>query len=273
MRSARVYCWEAFDGSDPLVRAAERLYDRTQHPDERIPWGWIARSIKGRTQWRPGSPGRHLLLATSELRVESSELKVEDREPIRSELSTLNSQLSTLVGFAYSSHLPGYGGYVSYLGVDEAHRGRGVGTRLFDQTYKVLAADAGAGDEPLPFVVWESHKPTEDAPDADWKLWEARVKLFDKAGGLWVDGVELQTPNYAGEEGPPVPLQLFVRPIDKPAGSFTPADVTAVAAGLLERIYRTKPGDRLYDATLSGARRPRLRPAREAGRRRALAGV
>jgi GNAT superfamily N-acetyltransferase len=253
-RSDRIFCFEALSVRDPLVRAAERLYEQTQHPDERIPWGWIARSVKGRSCWRPGSWGKHLLVATPA-----------DRP----------TDPGALAGFAYGAHLPGYGGYLCYVGVDEKFRKRGVGTRLYHQMFRVLAADACAVDEPLPFVVWESHKPGPDAPEADWKLWEARVRLFDKVGGLWIDGLELMTPNCAVEDGPPVPLQLFVKPVDTPAAAFDAARLKQVAAGLLERVYKARPGDPLYDATLPPGCEPRLRPAAEAGRRKekALAAV
>ena len=257
-RKDRIFCFEAFDANDPLVRAAERLYDQTQHPDERIPWGWIARSIRGRSNWRPGSWGKHLLVATPE------------EHP---------GDPSRLAGFAYGVHLPGYGGYVCYLGVDEAYRRRGVGTRLFEQMFKVLAADAGAVDEQLPFVVWESHRPGLDGTDADWKLWEARTRLFDRAGGQWIDGLDLLTPNFTTDGSPPVPLQLFVKPVDLPASAFGPEKLRDVAAGLLTRVYKEQPGDLLYDGTLRPAVSPRLRPARDAGRpapkapERALAAV
>ncbi len=251
-RNDRIFCFETLDVTDPLVRAAAQLYDATQHPDERIPWGWIARSIKGRVGWRPGSWGKHLLVAMPEDKATDPD---------------------SLAGFAYGTHLPGYGGYVCYVGVDERFRKRGVGTRLFDQMFKVLAADAGAADEPLQFAIWESHKPSLDAPEADWKLWEARIKLFDRVGGLWIDGLELQTPNYGDEDAPPVTLQLFVKPIDSPASSFDGEKLKALAAGLLEQVYRLQPDDPRYDATLPAGCSPRLRPAREAGRRRALLAV
>src|SRR6187455_736616 len=112
VRNDRIFCFEPNDVIDPLVRAAEQLYVETQHPDERIPWGWIARSLKGRVGWRPGSPGKHLLVATP------------------------GENAAALAGFAYGTHLPGYGGYLSYLGVSERYRKRGVGTRLMSQTFK-----------------------------------------------------------------------------------------------------------------------------------------
>lgn len=254
VRSDRIFCFEAFDVCDPLVRAAERLYEQTQHPEERIPWGWIARSVKGRVGWRPGAWGKHLLVAMPEERA---------------------ADPKALAGFLYGAHLPGFGGYVCYVGVAETVRRRGVGTRLYDQAFRVLAADACAVDEQLPFVVWESHKPGPTAPDADWKLWEARVRLFDRVGGLWIDGLELLTPNCSEDSDDPVALQLFVKPIDKTA--FSADELRGIAAGLLERVYRSGPGEPLYDATMRSAREPRLRPAKEAGRRkeaeRVLVGV
>ena len=57
----------------------------------------------------------------------------------------------------------------------------------------------------LPFIIWESHRPTDAA------LWEARVRLFGKVGGSG-EGIELNTPNYMRPEPSPVRLQLFLRP-------------------------------------------------------------
>ncbi len=245
-RSDRIFCLEAIDLDGPLVRAAEGLYLSTQHPAERIPWGWIARSLKGRAARRPGAAGSHLLIATPEGHAEDP---------------------AHLAGFCYGSHLPGFGGYVSYLGVHEAFRKRGVGARLMTQMAKVLDADAGALDEPLPFVVWESRRPTADAPAADWDLWRARVRLFGKVGGLWLDGLELHTPNYGdGEQadGDPVVLQVFVKPVDRALPGFPPEYLREIAAGLLTRIYRLQPGDPLFTRTMA-ATRPRLRPATDAG--------
>lgn len=252
LRNDRIFCFEPFEVTDPLVQAAERLYVVTQHPDERIPWGWIARSLKGRVGWRPGKSGNHLLVAMPEEHAANPD---------------------QLAGFAYGTHLPGYGGYVNYLGVAEAYRRRGVGTRLFDQMLKLLAADAGAIDEPLPFAMWESKKPTAHAPDTDWKLWDARLKLFDRAGALWVDGLELLTPNYSESGDQPVPLQLFVKPIDTHMNSFTAEKLIAIATGLLERVYRMQPSE--VTASINMRTEPRLRPCKDAARKaeRKLAGV
>ena len=174
----------------------------------------------------------------------------------------------SLAGFAYGAHLPGYGGYLCYIGVAEPFRKRGVGTRLYNQMFRVLAADAGAIDESLPFVAWESHMPGPGAPEADWKLWDARVRLFDRVGGMWIDGLELMTPNCSIDDGPPVPLQLFIKPMDVPATGFDATRLRRVAAGLLERVYKIRSDDPLYGATLPPGCEPRLRPATDAARRK-----
>lgn len=237
----KILCWEAFDATSELTRAAGRLYERTLSADERIPWAWIERSLAQRGETKPGGWSKHLLLAAPEDRADDPD---------------------ALAGFAYGALIPGYGGYLCYVGVDERYRGQGVGTRLFDQFDKVLAVDAGAADEPLPFVVWESHRPGPDAPAGEQAMWQARVRLFDKVGGLWVKGVEFLSPNYADEDGPPVRLELFVKPVAVPAKAFDRDRVRELVAGLHQRVYRTQPGDPLFDATLKSRFRPELVPAR-----------
>ena len=267
MPSERIYCWEALDVSHPLFHAAERLYENTQHPDERIPWGWIARSVKGRTQWRPGTWGKHLVLAADGLAPDVEGITGADWKPEPDE----HAVSDRLAGFAYGVHLPDFGGYVCYVGVDDRFRRRGVGTRLFEQCFKLFAADAHSADEPLPCVVWESRKPAAGDGDAAWKLWDARVNLFERVGGLWLDGIELQTPNYAESDGPPVPLQLFVKPVEQ--REYDTPSLIGLAAGLLERVYKTAPGDPLYDRTVTPHGPPRLRPATDAARRKKRAAV
>src|SRR5262249_21189770 len=155
-----------------------------------------------------------------------------------------------------------------YIGVADPYRKRGVGTRLYNQMFRVLAADAGAIDEFLPFVAWESHRPDPGAPETDWKLWDARVRLFDRVGGMWIYGLELMTPNCSTEDGPDVPLQLFIKPMDVSASAFDSDRLRGVAAGLLERVYKIRSDDPLYAATLQTGLEPRLRPAKDAGRRK-----
>lgn len=242
MISDRMECREVWDVRDPLLLDAEQLYRATQHPDEAIPWEWIVRSLRQRENWRPGTRNRHLVLAT------------EPGEPGE-------SGNPTVAGFAYGVHIPGYGGYVCYLGVDNRFRKRGVGTSLFEYLFLLLSDDARQAGESLPFVIWESHQPDPDSPEVDRKLWEARTRLFDRVGGLWLEGITLLTPNFGQPEAPPIPLQLFLRPMAAPAATWNAERLRGIAAGLLTGIYQARPGDAAYDQTLTPSCRPRLRPA------------
>ena len=76
----------------------------------------------------------------------------------------------------------------------------GVGTRLFDQFFRQMAVDAGELGASLPFVIWESHRPGPTATAADWDIWAARTKLFDRVGGQWVEGVNFYAPNFAADD-------------------------------------------------------------------------
>ena len=243
---SKVVVWEALDATDPMTRAASKLYEETLAADERIPWVWIERSVQDRrtSKPRPGGWSRHLLLAAPEGREDDPD---------------------ALAGYVYGALLPGYGGYLCYVGVADWARRMGVGARLFDQFFKVLRVDVGELGEALPFVIWESHRPDPLAPPEDWENWTARTRLFDRAGGLWIDGVDFLSPNYEDDDAPPVPLQLFVKPLDTPAAAFTPAALRAVVGGLHERVYRNAPGSPAYDLTLPPSCAPRLRPARAAG--------
>ena len=251
-RNDKVFCFEPPDVNSPLVTAAERLYLATQHPDERIPWGWIARSIKGRATWRPGCRGSHLLVATA------------SEDPDAAELA----------GFSYGLHMPGFGGYLCYVGVAEGFRRRGVGTRLFDQTFKVLAADAGAADESFPFLIWESHKPAADAPEADWKLWDARVRLFDRAGGLWAGRGRVAQPDYGTASASPVPLCLFLRPADHLARNFDADRLRGVVASCSPGCTSSHPATRCTTGRCRrGAGRGCGRPATPGRKKARLAAV
>ena len=242
MRRDKIVCREATGVDDPMVRAAGRLYEQTLAPDERIPWIWIERAVEGRM--RPGGWRKHLLVAAPEGRMEDPE---------------------SLAGYAYGAYIPGYGGYLCYIGVAEWARRMGVGSSLFECFFQAMAADSREAGEPLPFVIWESHRPEPDASKADHDLWNARVRLFDRVGGLWVEGVNFLAPNYAEDDGEPVELQLFAKPVDRPASAFTEQRLLTLVDGLYERVYRQEPGDELYDATLTPGCHPRLTPAREAG--------
>jgi len=242
VRFNAIRCWEATDVNDPMIPAARRVYEETLAPDERIPWKWIEKSIGGAGQ--ANSRRRHLLLAAPE---------GSDDDP------------NALAGYAYGSFISGYGGYLCYVGVADRARRMGVGTHLFDAFFRQMAADAKTAGESLPFVVWESHRPGPDAPPADQEVWKARVRLFDRVGGMWVEGVDFLSPNFAAEEGEPVALQVFIKPIDIPAVSFDEARVRTVVEQLHQRIYRNGPGEDLFDGTFPPGCRPRLVHARLAG--------
>jgi hypothetical protein len=251
--ASKVVVWEAFDVTDPMTLAASKLYEKTLAADERIPWMWIEQSVQDRTKSkpRPGGWSRHLLLAAPEGRQDDPE---------------------ALAGYVYGALLPGYGGYLCYVGVADWARRMGVGGRLYDQFFKVLRVDAGELGESLPFVIWESHRPDPTAPASDWDNWTARTRLFDRVGGLWIDGVDFLSPNFAADEeddeAPSVPLQLFIKPLDTPESAFTPERLREVVGGLHREVYRNEPGSRMYDKTLPPVCEPRLRPARAAGVRK-----
>jgi GNAT superfamily N-acetyltransferase len=242
VRRREIVCWELLDSKDAALADARRLYETTLEPAERIPWAWIAQAVAARRQWRPGEWSPHLLVAA--------------RRASRS------SALDPL-GFAYGAHVPGYGGYACYLGVDPEQRGHGAGTQLLQLLIKVFRVDAVCEGSPLPFVVWESHRPAPDASAAEWDLWRARLRLFERVGACWVAGLTFLAPDFQQRSGPPVPLQLFLIPADTPREAFDPPALRKVAAGLYRRVYGRHPGDPLFDAALAGAN-PELRPIADA---------
>lgn len=240
MSLEKVYCWEPTEPGTPVLEAARSLYERTIDEDERIPWMWIERAVAERPLRRPTGWIKHLILAS-------------DRPDF--------DDPKAVVGYAYGAFIPGFGGYLCYVGVDDSARRKGVGSRLFESLERAFQADAADAGESLPFVVWESYRPTDDEPDR-FELWAARARTFGRAGGLWADGVELVTPNY-GDEDPisSVPLQLFVKPMDEPAASYSAERLTEIVKQLMEKVYHEKPGDWFHDRTMAAIDRPRLLPA------------
>jgi hypothetical protein len=225
----RIVVWEAFDVSDPMVKAAAKLYESTLAEDERIPWVWIEKSVENRTRTKPGGWTKHLLLAAPEGRTDDP---------------------SSLAGYVYGALIPGYGGYLCYIGVANWARRMGIGTRLYDQFFRQMSVDAGETGEPLPFV-----------------MWTARTKLFERVGGLWVEGVDFYAPNMAQDDDAstqPVPMQLFLKPMTEASTSFNTNRLKEVIGGLHLEVYRNEPGDTLYDLTLPASCHPRLRPAKMA---------
>lgn len=220
--------------SDAAIEPARELYESVLDEAERIPWEWLARTAERRRDWHPGERRSHLVVATPKDRPLSPN------------------------GFGYGAFLPAYGGYVCYLGVDPASRGQGIGALLFRFIFGLIEDAARQSGMPLPYIIWESHRP------ADVALWQARVKLFDRVGGMWVRGIEMLTPNYMHANAPPVRLNLFIRPWDEPATAFDADHLRAAVAGLYQQIYRIPLDDSLHRETMAAAVNPRLAPAVEA---------
>ncbi len=249
MQPKRIVVWEAFDAADPMTRAAGKLYEQTLSADERIPWYWIEKSVESRTKTKLAKGDgwtKHLLLAAPDGR---------EDDP------------TGLAGYVYGALIPNYGGYLCYIGVADWARRMGVGTRLFEQFFRQLNVDAGELGMSLPFVIWESHRPGPNAPASEWDIWAARTKLFDRAGGHWVEGVDFLSPNFASdsEEVEPVSLQLFVKPMAEPAAAMDADRLREVAGGLHREVYRNSPDSELFQRTLPPECRPTLKPAKLAG--------
>lgn len=242
MTLSSFHCREALDPEDPAVERARELYDATQADDEKIPWEWISGAVADRPRWRPGRWSPHLLLAARSVGKKAPE---------------------TVFGFCYGLHLPGYGGYLTYIGVDPAERGRGVGTRLVQLLVRLFAVDAVTTGDTLPFVVWESRPPRADQP-VERDRWRSRLRLFDRVGGLWLSGVSFHAVNYNDRKGPAIPLQLFLLPVDSPPERFDAPMLRGVVLGLAKQVYRLSPEHRFMKATLEDGWQPQTRPIAEA---------
>ena len=220
MLTDEVVCREVTRSADPILPQIQALYDSTQPADERVPWAWVSGSLNRSS--KPGGPTRHLVIAEAAGR---------------------------LAGFAMGVYLPHFGGYVSYLGVDPAERGRGVGGALFQALFARFEFDAVHAAEPLNFAVWESKPPGARAPDAELATWAARLRLFAKVGARRVAGVELHTPNYTTPSNPGPILQLFVKPLSWTVESLTPTRLKVVAEGVMSRVYKLDRADELWQRT------------------------
>ncbi|QEL15659.1 GNAT family N-acetyltransferase [Limnoglobus roseus] len=252
MAFSKVYCWEPTELGTPVLAAAERLYEGTIAAGERIPWMWIERAAGEKNVRRPTGWMKHLILATAGPNFDDPE---------------------ALLGYAYGAFIPGFGGYICYVGVSEKARKQGVGSRLFESMFTAFAADATYAGESLPFVIWESHRPTADEGEAAHRLWNARVRAFEKVGGLWVEGLELITPDYDNEDPTAsVPLQLFVKPIGDSVASFTAPRLRTIAKELMEKVYHEQPGDYFHDQTLAVMNVVGLKSAQPAALAATLAG-
>jgi hypothetical protein len=79
--------------------------------------------------------------------------------------------------------------------------------------------------------------------------------------------VDFLAPNFAADDETvdPVPLQLFIKPMNEPAAAFDADRLKQVVAGLHSQVYHGEPGEMLFDRTLPPDCQPRLRPAKLAG--------
>jgi hypothetical protein len=124
--------------------------------------------------------------------------------------------------------------------------------------------DSALEGAPLPFVVWESHRPAPDAAEQERALWHARLRLFARLGAQWIAGLTFLSPDFRQVEDSPVPLQLFLLPVEVPASAFDGAALRDVAAGLFRRVYGIAEGDPLFEESLPPGCRPTLQPAEAA---------
>ncbi len=238
MIHTNIRCWEPTSADAPILEKARKLYEETIDQDERIDWSWIARAVSERNSRRASSWAKHLILA--------SEGPVRDHP-------------STLMGLAYGAHISGFGGYLCYLSVAAAARRNGIASRLLDSIHQTFLLDAFLAGETLPFIIWESYRPTPDEPAEFHDLWTARVKTFDRAGAYWIDGVELITPNYSSPDpGAKVPLQLFLQPVHESIDHLNSRRLSEIVTTLLDQVYHERPGDHYYEQTCSQMK-PQLR--------------
>jgi hypothetical protein len=236
-RASDVLYWEALAPRGKALRQARRLYKRLLMPEERIPWRWIRKGLGCEPTQQPDGRNCHLLLAG------------------RGAPDTRR-----VVGMAYGAYLPSYGGYGAYLAVDERQRGRGIGTRLWQLLVKRFQLDAACAGLPLPFVVWESRPPAQNAVAAERSMWRSRLRIWARLGAWRIAGVKVLTPNFGDPAGPPVVEQLFLLPVDTPAVAFDSNALRRVVSGLLRCVYHQAPGTSLYDSTLRLGSRPVLEP-------------
>lgn len=237
-----VLTWEALDPESPDVDRARELFEATQPLDERIPWEWIVRSVKRRPEWRPGRWSPHLLVAAL-------------RE---------GKKIGTVTGFATGMYFPGFGGYMSYIGVDRIRRGQGVGTRLIQLLGHVLAADASGTGEELPFIVWESRPPVANDENGG-AAWRSRLRLFERVGAKWIGGVSFHAVSYTSDNDTPIPLQLFVLPGPGKSDELASQEaLIQIITGLGQEVYQLKRTHPFMLQTLPTGVKLELRPVGEA---------
>jgi GNAT superfamily N-acetyltransferase len=236
MQTINQVCWEILSPTDPLIEQVRNLYQSTQKVEEQIPWEWIEGSLSQKAYWKPGRWLPHLLVTAD----------------------VTENFVGPVHGFIAGGHVPDYGGYVSYVGVDPSARKRGLGTLLYESMFAAFREDARNSKAPLPFVVWESCQPALDDPISEWNLWSARMKLFERVGAYWVGGLDFLSPNFMEEEEDPITLQLFVKPVESAPSEFDSARLRRIALELQQKVYRLSEDDPLVTGSLPPGCSPRL---------------
>ena len=235
MSAAATICREVLDAHDARLTATRGIYETTLSDEERIPWEWIERSLSaprgeisaGAPRWRP-----HLVIGGN----------ADD-----------GVEIDTPLGFVYGSYYPGWAGYVCYLCVDPLGRGRGLATKLFEGICGILEDDARRGGSELPFLIWESHPPAENATLGERATWNQRLKLFNRVGGHWLRNVRVHTPNYLQRDAADVGLELFIRPLAKKIADFDEPALRQTVLELYSNVYKMQPTDVQVVTTLTSA--------------------
>jgi len=213
MRTATIGLRGVMRTGDPVLGQVRALYERTISPSERIPWEWLASSVRDRGTLPRKS---HLVVARK--------LSAGSHGPV--------------LGFITGMYLPRFGGYQSYVAVDPWARGRGIGGSLYHALIRRLRRSAHAHGMRLPFLLWDSRPPSpSEGPDAR-SNWESRLALFKKIGGHWIEGIQFTSPNFLNPHAGDVPLEFFLRPVEDRARDFSEGRLRRVLRGLLKRVYR-----------------------------------
>jgi GNAT superfamily N-acetyltransferase len=213
MRTATIGLRGIVRPDDPGLPRVRDLYERSINLSERIPWDWLTGGIRSTA---PLPRRSHLVVAQR----------------------TSGGRGGPALGFVTGMHLPRFGGYLSYVAVDTRARGRGVGAMLYKALIRRLRHSAHASGQSLPFLLWDS-RPPSPSDGAEARLnWEARLRLFKKVGGYWVEGIQFTSPNYLNPLAGDVPLEFFLKPVEDRRADFTEGRLRRIVRGLLKRIYR-----------------------------------
>jgi GNAT superfamily N-acetyltransferase len=140
----------------------------------------------------------------------------------------------TVLGFAFVAALSDANiGFLTYLAVDEAHRGGGVGGALFDFALAQTAARGQAG------LIWEINDDAEPGiSEAEHAKRLRRIAFYQRHGGTLVSSVRRYLIPSAIEGDAPLPARLMWASSD--GHPLPPGRITAYVTSM----FRTGYGDR-----------------------------